>query len=260
MEYQIIGGSMQLLNIKLNTGEKIYVDGSKLASRSDNVTLNAKWAGGAGFFKGIEMAFAGSSVFLIEGIAQSDNGMVSLAGVIPGKVKVIELKEGESIYIEQFAFLATNDPKKINVKASWRGAMAGAGLFLERFDGPCTVFIHVSGDIIEYDLDAGATIHIDPGHLAAFSGNMTIHFGKVGSIKAELVGGEGFWMDQFQGPGKVIMHSVSRFRLAEAFGGGRGSAANNPTTSELKGAAGILGAALGAFGTAENTKGPKFKL
>ncbi|MGC9037814.1 MAG: hypothetical protein ACP5IK_03860 [Candidatus Micrarchaeia archaeon] len=88
---------------------------------------------------------------------------------------------------------------------------------------------------------------------------MTIHFGKVGSIKAELLDGEGFWMDKFQGPGKVIMHSVPRFRLAEAFGGGKGSAASNSNTSELKGAAGILGAGL-AFGAAENAKGPRFRL
>jgi len=64
----------------------------------------------------------------------------------------------------------------------------------------------------------------DPGHLAAFSGNITVHFGKAGTIKAELFGGEGLWMDQLQGPGKVIMHNVSRFRLAEALGPGRGSA------------------------------------
>ncbi len=260
MEYQIIGSSMQMVNIKLNTGEKIYVDGSKLASRSDNIALNAKWGGGAGFLKGAEMAFAGTSVFMLEGTAQSDNGVISLAGVIPGKVKVIELKDGESIYVEHFAFLATNDPTKINVQASWRGAAAGAGVFLERFDGPCVVFVHVSGDIIEYDLEAGSTMNVDPGHLAVFSGDMQIHLGKVGSIKAELVGGEGFWMAKFQGPGKIIMHSVSRLRLAESLGSSRGTAGGNPTASEAGGAAGLVGAALGAFGAMGKEKGPRFKL
>ncbi|MGC9190874.1 MAG: AIM24 family protein [Candidatus Micrarchaeia archaeon] len=264
MDYQIIGSSMQMLNIKLNAGEKIYVDGSKVASRSDNVMLNAKWGGGAGFFKGVEMAFAGSTAFLLEGTAQSDNGLISLAGIIPGKIKVVELKEGESMYVEHFAFLATNDPTRINVKASWRGALSGAGIFLERFDGPCTVFMHVSGDIIEYDLDEGATMNIDPGHLAAFSGDMQVHFGKAGSLKAEFFGGEGFWMAKLQGPGKVIMHSVSRLRLAESLNISKGTsgAGGSPTAAEVSGAAGLAGAALGILDAMGKEKGPapRFKL
>ncbi|MEM0095004.1 MAG: TIGR00266 family protein [Candidatus Micrarchaeaceae archaeon] len=250
MEYQVVGASMQMVNVKINSGEKIYVDGSKLASRSDNVVLNAKWGGGAGFLKGISMAFAGTTVFLLEATAQSDNGVVSLAGVIPGKVKVIELKDGESIYVENFAFLATTDPSKIDVKASWRGALAGAGIFLERFIGPCTVFVHVCGDVIEYNLDAGSTINIDPGHLAAFTGDMQAHFGTVGSLKTELFGGEGLWMAKFTGPGKVILHSVSRLRLKESLKDGAGSSSGAV-------AGGAVGAALGML---DAFKGGKFKM
>lgn len=209
---------MQILNINLKTGDKIYVDGGKVASRSEDAQMNAKWAGGAGFLKGIEMAFAGTTTFLLEVTGQSDTSTVSVSGDIPGKVKAIELKEGESIYVEQMAFLATNDPSKIDVKASLRGAMAGAGLFLEKFNGPCMVFVHVAGDIIEYDLQDGYTMLIDPGHLATFSGNMQIHFAPVGDFKAEIFGHENLIMGKFTGPGKIIMHSVSRQRLAASLG------------------------------------------
>jgi len=219
MKYDIIGSSMQILNISLNAGEKIYIDAGKLASKTDNVKLNAKWAGGAGFFKGLKMELAGSSSFLLEGTADSDNGQIALAGFMPGKIKVFELKEGESIYVEHFAFLATTDPTKIDVKASLRGALSGVGVFLEKFNGPCVVFVHVCGDIVEYNLDAGNVLNVDPGHIATFDGNMQMQFTLTGNLKTEVFGGENLWLAKFVGPGKVVLHSVSRFALQSAIGG-----------------------------------------
>ena len=261
MKYDIIGSSMQILNINLNAGEKIYIDAGKMASKTDNVSLNAKWAGGAGFLKGIKMAFAGSSSFLLEGTAESDNGQIALAGVIPGKVKVIELKEGESVYVEHFAFLATTDPTKIDVKASIRGALGGAGLFLEKFDGPCVVFIHVSGDIVEYDLDAGSVLNVDPGHVATFDGNMQIQFTKVGNLKTELVSGEGLWLAKFAGPGKVVLHSVSRFALQRAIGGGNATAGTIASDANAANAVGgLLGDIFKGLGGSAGGKPGSFKL
>ena len=261
MKYDIIGSSMQILNINLDAGEKIYIDAGKMASKTDNVNLNAEWAGGAGFFKGLKMAFAGSSSFLLEGTADSDNGQVALAGVIPGKVKVLELKEGESVYVEHFAFLAATDPTKIDVKASIRGAVSGAGLFLEKFDGPCVVFVHVSGDIVEYDLDAGSVLNVDPGHVATFDGNMQIQFAKVGNLKTEFFSGEGILLAKFAGPGKVVLHSVSRFALQRAIGGGNATAR---TVADDANAANKIGGLLGdlakGFGGPAGGKPGPFKL
>jgi len=42
MKYDIIGSSMQILNINLDVGEKIYIDAGKMASKTDNVNLNAE--------------------------------------------------------------------------------------------------------------------------------------------------------------------------------------------------------------------------
>jgi uncharacterized protein (TIGR00266 family) len=249
MEYEAVGSSMQMLNVKLAGGEKIYVDGSKLASKSDNVKIESKLGGGTGFLKGVSMMFAGSTAFLLECSAQED-GMVSLAGVMPGKIKVVELKEGESILVEHMAFLATNDPSKIDVKGSWKGFFSGTGVFLEKFTGPCTVFLHVCGDIVEYDLADGSAVEIDPGHIAAFGGDMRIDFSAVGGLKTELTGGEGFWMGKITGPGNVILHSVSRTRLRQSIApsSGNNSGGGGALAGGLAGAA--AGGLIGALGEA----------
>ncbi len=221
MEYNVVGGSMQIVNVKLSSGEKFYVDAGKIVSKSDNVTLNSKFAGGGGLIKGIMMTTAGTSAFLTECTAEGSEGVVALAGVIPGKVKTMELKEGESMMVEHFAFLGTNDASKLQVKSSWRGMFSGAGLFLEQFDGPCTLFLHLCGDLIEYDLQEGSTISVDPGHIAAFSASTMPQLTTVGSIKTMMFSGEGIYMAKFAGPAKIYLHSVSRFRLQMAVGGPR---------------------------------------
>lgn len=219
MEYEVVGGSMQIVNLKLKQGEKFYVDAGKLVSKSDSITLNSKFAGGGGLLKGIMMEAAGTSPFLTECIAESGDGVIALAGVIPGKVKPIELKEGESIMVEHFAFLGANDASKLQVKSSWRGLFAQAGLFLEQFDGPVTVLMHVCGDVIEYDLQEGSAISVDPGHIAAFSSASMPQFTTVGNIKTMMFSGEGIYMARFTGPAKLYLHSVSRLSLQTAIGG-----------------------------------------
>lgn len=219
MEYDVVGGSMQIVNIKLKQGEKFYVDAGKIVSKSDSITLNSKFGGGSGgLFKGIMMEAAGTSAFLTECSAEGSDGVVALAGVIPGKVKPMEIAQGDSIMVEHFAFLGTNDSSKLQVKSSWRGMFSGAGLFLEQFDGPVTLFIHLCGDLIEYDLEEGSSLSVDPGHIAAFSTSTMPQFTTVGGIKTMMFAGEGIYMAKFTGPAKIYLHSVSRFRLQQAVG------------------------------------------
>ncbi|MEM0154463.1 MAG: AIM24 family protein [Methanothrix sp.] len=222
MEYEIVGGSMQIVNLKLNQGEKFYVDAGKLVSKSDTVTINSKLGGGGGLIKGIMMEASGTSAFLTECTAEGGDGVIALAGVIPGKVKPIELKEGESIMVEHFAFLGTNDASKLQVKSSFRGLLAQAGLFLEQFDGPVTVFLHVCGDVIEYDLQEGSAVSVDPGHIAAFSSTTMPQFTAIGGIKNALFSGEGLYLARFTGPAKLYLHSISRLKLEMAVGVRRG--------------------------------------
>ena len=216
MEYEIVGGSMQIVNVKLKPGEKFYVDAGKIVSRSDSVQLNSKLAGGGGLMKGLMMEASGTSAFLTECSAGSEEGVIALAGVIPGKVKTIELKEGESIMVEHFAFLGTNDPSKLQVKASVRGMFTGTGLLMEQFDGPCTLFLHLCGDIIEYNLKEGSFIAVDVGHIAAFSASTMPEFVRSGNAKTIVFGGEGLYMAKFRGPATIYLHSVSRANLSAA--------------------------------------------
>jgi uncharacterized protein (AIM24 family) len=46
MKYNIIGGSMQSLDIELESGEKVYGDSGKLLGKSENIIMTPRLVGG----------------------------------------------------------------------------------------------------------------------------------------------------------------------------------------------------------------------
>ncbi|MEM0107196.1 MAG: TIGR00266 family protein [Candidatus Micrarchaeaceae archaeon] len=221
MKYEILGENMQAVKITLNKGEKIYADAGKLLSK-ENITMTPRMRGG--IIGAITREVSGATAFVTEFEATEDTGEVTLTGTLPGKMLAIELNENESFIAEHYAFVAADDTVKftvqtLNVSAALFG---GAGFILQKFIGPGIVFLHVVGNIVEYNLDGSATLEVDPQHIAGFSDGLQYKIMFVDNIRSALFGGIGIFLAKFEGNGKVIIHSVSRYKLAnELFGLGK---------------------------------------
>ncbi|MGC8479289.1 MAG: TIGR00266 family protein [Candidatus Micrarchaeia archaeon] len=214
MEYKIIGNSMQALNINLDEGELIYSDSGKLLSKSSNIKMTPRLFGGV--IGAIERKVTGATAMLTEFKSIDGSGSISVSGVMPGKIKEISLEEGEEFVAEKYAFIAAQDSVKFTIQTVGLGAafFGGTGLILQKFVGPGSVFIHVTGDIIEYDLDGTLPIEVDPGHIAGFDGTLQYKIRFVDNIKSAMFGGVGLFLATFTGKGRVILHSVSRYKLS----------------------------------------------
>lgn len=79
----------------------------------------------------------------------------------------------------------------------------GAGLFMQRFEGQGTVFLHGSGNITERTLSAAESIDIDPGYLLAFEPQVTLNVRRPGKLLKRLFDGENLFFANLCGPGKV---------------------------------------------------------
>ncbi len=214
MEYQIIGHSMQVINIKLNEGEGIFSDAGKLVSKSKNIKMMPKLAGGS--VGAIERKATGATGFLTEFKAEGGPGNVTIGGVLPGKAYEVQLAAGESFAAEHYAFIAATEQVKFTIETVGIGVafFGGAGLILQKFVGPGSVFLHVVGDIVEYTLDGTEPLEIDPGHIAGFDNTLKYKITSVDNIRSMMFAGEGIFLAKFEGKGKVVAHSVSRFKLA----------------------------------------------
>lgn len=211
MQYKIIGEDMQTLDILLKKGDKFYANPGHFVSKDNSVDMSARAVGGA--TGGLIRAFTGTGIFLAE-FSANDDGNVSLAGIFPGKIMSFNLKEGEELLVEHFAYLAS-DTGNVEIQTVSLGAafFGGAGLFLQKHKGPGSVFIHVIGRAIENDLDGTSEMQIEPGHIAAFQPSLSYNIKYVGNIRAAILGGAGLFFANFSGKGTVYCHSTSRFAL-----------------------------------------------
>ncbi len=214
MKYNIIGGSMQILKFDLGPGEKVYSDSGKLISKSDSIKMTPRMAGG--LVSSIERKITGATALLTEFEAVKGAGTVSLGGVIPGKIVAVDLEEKQEFSAEHFAFIGSTESVKFSIQTVGIGAafFGGAGLILQRFIGPGTVFLHLSGDAIVYDVTPDNPLEIDPGHIAGFDTQLKYKITFVDNVRTAMFGGVGLFLAKFEGKGKVIAHSVSRYKLS----------------------------------------------
>jgi len=204
---------MQVLDISLAPGEKVYADSGKLVSKEENIIMTPRLVGGV--INALERKITGASGMLTEFKSPDGIGAVSLAGIFPGKIRMVQLAEGEVFISEDYAFLAAEESVKFTLQTVGLGAAfyGQAGLILQKFVGPGKVFIHVVGDIIEYDVGQRGYLEVDPGHIAGFSGSLSYKITFVDNIRTAMFGGVGLFLAKFTGDGIVILHSVSRRKL-----------------------------------------------
>ncbi|MGC8547477.1 MAG: TIGR00266 family protein [Candidatus Micrarchaeia archaeon] len=216
MQYTIVGENMQALKLTLSEGDVVYADAGKLISKHENIKMVPRMKGG--ILGAMERKIVGASAFVTDFQVEpgSNEGDLLLGGILPGKVFPIELQANEQFLAEDKAFLAATDSVKFSVEAVNVSAalFGGAGFFLQRFVGPGIVFLHVTGNIVVHQLDGTKPLEVDPRHIAGFDAGISYKITFVDNIKSALFSGVGIFLARFDGKGRVITHTVSRYKLS----------------------------------------------
>jgi uncharacterized protein (AIM24 family) len=77
------------------------------------------------------------------------------------------------------------------------------------------VFVHAGGTVIEKDLKPGETLRVDTGCIVAFATTVDYDIKFVGGFTNALFGGEGLFLANMTGPGKVYLQSLPFARLVD---------------------------------------------
>ena len=109
---------------------------------------------------------------------------------------------------------------------------------MQRLNGDGLAFMHAGGTVVQRELTAGESLHVDTGCVVAFTSGVQMDIEQAGGIKSILFGGEGLFFARLTGPGTVWIQSLPFSRLA-----GRMLAAARP------GGAKDEGSILGGLGT-----------
>ncbi|NQY37348.1 MAG: TIGR00266 family protein [Alteromonadaceae bacterium] len=227
IDYEIIGQSMQMVEIELDPDETVVAEAGAMNYMEDGITFEAKMGDGSdvnqGFmgklFSAGKRMIAGESLFMTHFTNEgSKKRRVAFAAPFPGSIIAVNLSEiGGSITCQKDSFLCAALGTKIDIAFNRRlgsGFFGGEGFILERLTGDGLAFMHAGGTVIEKELN-GETLRLDTGCLVAFSDGIDYDIEMTKGLKSMFFGGEGLFMATLSGHGKVWIQSLPFSRLAD---------------------------------------------
>lgn len=213
MRYSIEGGSLPVLIVRLDPGEKLISEvGGRTWCKGDVVTETTGGGGGA-----LGRMITGESLFLSTYTAQNQAEIVFTSS-FPGSIVARELAPGESVIAQKTAFLCASSGVQLSLQANKKlssGLLGGEGFIMQKVTGPGIAFFEIDGFCKEYDLAPGERIVCDTGIMALMDETATMDVEAVKGLKNKLLGGEGLFDTVLTGPGKVYLQSMTLPKIAQ---------------------------------------------
>ena len=211
MHYSLDVGICDLLRVELDAGESIVAEVGKLIFARGGIVWDVAFPG-AGFGGKIAAAFrrrmSGGAVVMT---TYAGPGTVGFAGDRPGSIRAVDLADGEEIIVRRGSFLAALGSVDLSVALVSRlraGVLAGHTLLLQRVTGPGLVWLFAAGDFVAFDLAAGEVLRADTSSGVCFDATVDFSAAWVGGVGRAVLGGEGFFMSTYGGPGRVTLQTL----------------------------------------------------
>lgn len=215
MKTEITGSFLPVLTCKLQKGEQLFTEAGGMSWMTQNIKMETNTNGG--IMKGLGRALSGESIFMNTYTAEKDDEEITFASSFPGQILEFDLQNGESIICQKNAFMCAE--KSVDMKMHFRkklgaGFFGGEGFIMQKITGPGKAFLELDGNITKKELQAGETLKVDNGYVAAMTENVSLDITTVKGVKNVLFGGEGLFLTTLTGPGTVWLQSMPIAKLA----------------------------------------------
>jgi uncharacterized protein (TIGR00266 family) len=246
MEHRIIGTTLPVLELQMAAGESVVAVSGELSWMSQSIVLQTTSGlsgGGIGsFFKRVA---GGGSIFMTQYTAQGAPGLLAFATKMPGHILPVELGQGGDYMIHRHGFLCGTEGVQLSMgfqQSLGAGIFGGDGFLLQRITGSGQAWVELDGEVIPYTLAAGETLRVHPGHVGMFDASVNFGITRIQGIRNMLFGGDGIFLAQLTGPGRIWLQSLPLSNLAHALSPYLGGGATE--TAEDVGAGAVVGSVL----------------
>ena len=175
MEPKIVGTTMPILELTLSPGEQIVAEGGDVSWLTTGFRMDTSTAHGSGgqggFMSSLKRVIGGGQLFLTEYTAPDAGGFVAFAAQLPGTIRELRVDPSDEFMILSGSYMASTHGVVVSVglqKKLGAGIFGGAGVVFQKLTGNGTAWVQLAGELVEYDLQAGQSLLIHPGHLAMF--------------------------------------------------------------------------------------------
>lgn len=227
VDYEIIGESLQIVEIELDPGEKVIAEAGMMNYMEDGISFETKMGDGSepdqGFmgklFSAGKRMITGESLFMTHfGNEGAGKRKVAFAAPYPGSIIPVNLAEhGETVICQKDAFLCAALGTKVEIAFSRKigaGFFGGEGFILQRLEGDGMAFMQAGGTVVRKELN-DETLRVDTGCLVGFTEGVEYDIEMVKGLKSMIFGGEGLWLATLKGTGSVWVQSLPFSRLAD---------------------------------------------
>ena len=226
IDYRIHGDDLQFVEVELDPGETVIGEAGAMMFLESGVGFETKMGDGANPDQGLfgrlkdagKRALSQESIFITH-FTNEGRGkqVVAFSAEFPGKIVPIDLAGlGGEIIAQKDAFLCAALGTKIDIvfrRNLGVGLFGGEGFILQRLQGDGLAFLSVGGTVIEKEL-RGDTLLVDTGCLVAFEPGIDYSIERAGNLKSMFFGGEGLFLANLSGHGRVWLQSLPFSRLA----------------------------------------------
>jgi uncharacterized protein (TIGR00266 family) len=223
MQHRILGTTMPVLEIDLQPQEWIIAESGELSWMTASIALQSGVQIGGqpgGLFGALTRALSGSTIFMTQYWAAQYPGTIAFATKVPGQILPIDIPAGHAGYVvHRHGFLAGGPQIQLGIAAQQRlggGIFGGMGFFMQRVTGQGMWWLELSGEVVTRDLQAGETLRVHPGHVGMLEATVQFGITTVPGIRNILFGGDGLFLVQLTGPGRVWLQSMPLPNLAHA--------------------------------------------
>ncbi|MGN0659653.1 MAG: TIGR00266 family protein [Emergencia sp.] len=217
MRYTIVGEPLPAVICNVDAGETLITESGAMSWMTPNMKMET--TSGGGFGKALGRMFSGDSLFLNRYTAQGGPGEIAFASSFPGSIKAFDIEPGKEIIVQKSAFLASEAGVELSVffqKKAGAGFFGGEGFIMQRLSGRGTAFVEIDGHAVEYRLEAGQSMIVDTGYLAAMDSTCSMEIVSVPGVKNMLFGGEGIFNTVVKGPGRILLQTMPVYAVAGA--------------------------------------------
>ncbi|MEO7714890.1 MAG: TIGR00266 family protein [Capsulimonas sp.] len=231
MQHQIMGTTLQSLEILLQPGEMVYSQTHQMAWMSNGIGMNTNTGGGV--LKGLMRSMSGGSLFLTQYASNTGHpGLVAFCPRFPGTIIARQLAPGEVLICRKETFLCGESSVQLDIffrQQIGSGFFGGEGFILQKVTGPGWVFLDLSGEVVEKLLQPGEQLLAHVGHVGMQEQSVQFGITRIKGMRNIIFGGDGLFLATLTGPGRVWLQTMPVMILAEeilkhAPGGDRGSA------------------------------------
>jgi uncharacterized protein (TIGR00266 family) len=222
MESKIVGTTMPVLELMLQPNEMVFAESGELAWISMAIQLRTGMSVGGqqgGFMSVLGRAIAGATIFMTEYTSVGGAGLVSFCAKLPGQILPLDIGPKKGYLVHRHGFMCGTPGVQLGVGFQQRlgaGIFGGTGFRMQRLSGQGTAWVELHGEVVHYELQAGNTLRVHPGHVAMFDESVDFNVTTMPGIRNALFGGDGLFLATLTGPGRVWLQSMSLPHLAHA--------------------------------------------